>query len=72
MGTFRLFAGGRKELRFILNRSFHVQFSVWPLAIVKLYIFFQNLCQLLRRFVKMVIEGFFFKGTEKGSHTELS
>ena len=60
VGIFHLTAGSRKELRFVLNRSFHVQLSVWPIAIVKVNIFVQNLFQLLRCFVKMMVEGFFF------------
>ena len=60
VGIFHLTAGSRKELRFVLNRSFHVQLSVWLIAIVKVNIFVQNLLQLLRCFVKMMVEGFFF------------
>jgi len=66
VGIFHLTAGSRKELRFVLNRSFHVQLSVWPIAIVKVNIFVQNLFQLLRCFVKMMVEGFFFLCVKKG------
>ena len=65
VGIFHLTAGSRKELRFVLNRSFHVQLSVWPIAIVKVNVFVQNLFQLLRCFVKMMVEGFFFLMCEK-------
>lgn len=53
-------------LRFKLKRSFHVQFSMRTLFIIKMNILLHNLYQILGCIIQIMIHRLFFQGVEKG------
>ena len=53
------------RLRFKLKRSFHVQFSMWPLFIEKMNVFFDDCFQFERCLIEIAVYCFVFQNMKK-------